>query len=227
MSLTFVTLDTGDLRRIERADSDDAAVRQAAAILRRALYRPAAPAATADMLRERGGEPYVQVLDLALSALHPAMLHPPPAMSAPAYPSEAEAAIYRAAVGAAPLSQWTLQASMVDGGSGLLATVYRPVLVPDRSRTAPAPVATFGVARDDWAGETLWRILHEQIVGRGSVATDPEQPPAAPWLGVRLEIGAALPRWDRQAYDLQALADVERLIAWAITEEMSAGGPSK
>ncbi|MBY6242215.1 hypothetical protein [Methylosinus sp. Sm6] len=208
MPLTFVTLDTGDIQICERAEADDGAVRHAGDVLRRALHPPATPTATAELLPDS----YVRALDIALAAMHPAELHPPPDMRLPTHPSPAQAELYRSAVRRAPLSGWTLDACSLDGLAGLLATVYRP------AAGLKAPVSTFAVARDDFAGEPLWRRLHAGGHGRGPVATDPGLPPPAPWLGVRLEIGAALPEGERQPSDLAALADVERLIAWAWLE---------
>jgi hypothetical protein len=198
MSLTFATLDTGDVARAVRADVDDAAVQHAGAVLRRALLPPKMPASDRELLP---GD-YVHALDVALAVLHPAELG-------------ADRVTWRRG----PLSGWTLRASLGDGGASLLATAYRPASVSDEDMMAP--VATFGIACDDFAGETLWRLLHEDGHGRGAVNTDPDRPPPAPWLGVRLEIGAALPAWERQALDLAALADMQRLIAWAWLEARS------
>jgi hypothetical protein len=75
-----------------------------------------------------------------------------------------------------------------------------------------APVVTFGVAADAKDSAKLWRLLHQG--GAGKHATNPERPPAAPWLGVRMEAGAASTPPD----DLLWLANFERCLAWTFIE---------
>ena len=75
-----------------------------------------------------------------------------------------------------------------------------------------APVVTFGVAADAKDSAKLWRLLHQG--GAGKHATNPERPPAAPWLGVRMEAGAASTPPD----DLLWLANFGRCLAWTFIE---------
>jgi hypothetical protein len=74
------------------------------------------------------------------------------------------------------------------------------------------PVVTFGVAADAASSPKLWRLLHEGGVGKH--ATSPGRPPATPWIGARMEIGAALTASD----DLSWIADFERCLAWAFID---------
>lgn len=72
---------------------------------------------------------------------------------------------------------------------------------------AVSPLVTMGVARRSRGAQTLWRIMHDAPY---DLATDPDNPPKAPWLAVRVEPsliddpGASV--W---------LADYERALAWA------------
>jgi hypothetical protein len=75
-----------------------------------------------------------------------------------------------------------------------------------------APVVTFGVAADAKDSAELWRLLHQG--GAGKHATNPERPPAAPWIGARMEAGAASTPHD----DLLWIAKFERSLAWALIE---------
>ena len=74
------------------------------------------------------------------------------------------------------------------------------------------PVVTFGVAADGKGSAELWRLLHQG--GAGKHATSPERPPAAPWIGARMESGAASTPRD----DLLWLANFERCLGWAFIE---------
>jgi hypothetical protein len=74
------------------------------------------------------------------------------------------------------------------------------------------PVVTFGIAADPASSPKLWRLLHEG--GAGKHATSPDRPPATPWIGARMEIGAALTAPD----DLLWIADFERCLAWAFID---------
>jgi hypothetical protein len=74
------------------------------------------------------------------------------------------------------------------------------------------PVVTFGIAADPASSPKLWRLLHEG--GAGKHATSRDRPPAAPWIGARMEIGAALTAPD----DLLWIADFERCLAWAFID---------
>jgi hypothetical protein len=74
------------------------------------------------------------------------------------------------------------------------------------------PVVTFGIAADAASSPKLWRLLHDG--GAGRHATSPDRPPAAPWIGARMEIGAALTAPD----DLLWIADFERCFAWAFID---------
>jgi hypothetical protein len=65
-----------------------------------------------------------------------------------------------------------------------------------------APVVTFGVTADGKDSAELWRLLHQG--GAGRHATNPERPPAASWIGVRMEAGAAsTPRLSPVARELR------------------------
>lgn len=75
-----------------------------------------------------------------------------------------------------------------------------------------APVVTFGVAANAKDSAKLWRLLHQG--GAGKHATNPERPPAAPWIGARMEAGAASTPHD----DLLWIAKFERSLAWAFIE---------
>jgi hypothetical protein len=74
------------------------------------------------------------------------------------------------------------------------------------------PVVTFGIAADAASSPKLWRLLHEGGVGKH--ATSPDRPPATPWIGARMEIGAAL----TAPGDLSWIADFERCLAWALID---------
>ncbi len=86
-------------------------------------------------------------------------------------------------------------------GGAAMVTIWREA----------APVVTFGVAADADSAK-LWRLLHQG--GAGKHATNPERPPAAPWIGVRMEAGAASTPRD----DLLWLANFERCLGWAFIE---------
>jgi predicted outer membrane repeat protein len=75
-----------------------------------------------------------------------------------------------------------------------------------------APVVTFGVAANAKDSAKIWRLLHQG--GAGKHATNPERPPAAPWIGARMEAGAASTPHD----DLLWIAKFERSLAWAFIE---------
>jgi hypothetical protein len=77
------------------------------------------------------------------------------------------------------------------------------------------PVVTFGIAADAASSPKLWRLLHEG--GAGKHATSPDRPPTTPWIGARMEIGAALTAPD----DLLWIADFERCLAWAFIDRGS------
>ena len=74
------------------------------------------------------------------------------------------------------------------------------------------PVVTFGIAADGKDSPKLWRLLHKG--GAGKHATTPDRPPAAPWIGARMEVGAA----GTPPLDLMLIEDFERCLAWAFIE---------
>ena len=76
-----------------------------------------------------------------------------------------------------------------------------------------APVVTFGVVADAKDSAKLWRTPCIKAA-RASTRRNPERPPAAPWLGVRMEAGAASTPPD----DLLWLANFERCLAWTFIE---------
>lgn len=185
--LMHVTLDTGHVQRHDREEALDAAVTHAAAILFRALHPP--QISTVAVPELPGANHGLRTLNVALSALHPAWIAAPRGNL---------------------LKNWTLRASC-KGRCALMATVSRP------TDDVMVPVVTFGVARDSRYGATLWRLLHDDMPGRGPIATDPHRQPGAPWLAARLEPGAA----DVDAIHLSAVADVEQCIAWAWLDDES------
>ncbi len=70
------------------------------------------------------------------------------------------------------------------------------------------PILTFGVAPRARGAEKLWAMLTQER----PLASDPGEPPEAPWLAVRMEAGASessLEGW---------MPDYERCIAWAWIE---------
>lgn len=173
--ILHLTLDTGDSYRSARTDVSDDMVALAATILYRALHRPATPPQTAAMLRGRGGEIGVAVLDIALDALRPAMIMP-------------DRSRY---------SQWTLSGGTE--GRSLLCSVIGP---PGMDR---APVLSFGVAPTSHSALRPWQSLMRTYDGRGPVTGNPDSPPAPPWLATRMEIGAALvPPSDRGIFPILA-----------------------
>ena len=87
-------------------------------------------------------------------------------------------------------------------GGAAMVTIWREA----------APVVTFGVAANAKDSAKLWRLLHQG--GAGKHATNPERPPNAPWIGVRMEAGAASTPRD----DLLWLANFERCLGWAFIE---------
>jgi hypothetical protein len=97
------------------------------------------------------------------------------------------------------------------GGGALLVTIWGTI---DRS---PAPVATFGVARDQAAARALWPAMHHTRPGLESspYLTTAGEVPTAPWIAARMEIGATL----IAATDLLWMADFERVMAWAWIEQ--------
>lgn len=123
-----VTLDTGDSYRSPRSAVSDEALKAAGAILDRALTPPALPERSAAMLPE----PYVQAMDMALGALHPAWI-------------------------GGPLRDWTLTAT-AEGRCAVICTAWRHTLV--RGGVERLPIATFGVARESRCGASLWKVLH-------------------------------------------------------------------
>jgi hypothetical protein len=68
-----------------------------------------------------------------------------------------------------------------------------------------APALTFGVAPESRDAAQLWKLLHR---GPG-IVTEAAQPPAAPWLGVRIDVPHLIPSIAEWA------ADYERCVAWA------------
>lgn len=136
------------------------------------------------MLTERGADDVLDALDIAMAALHPAELSRP-----------------------GTLRGWTLDAS-TEEDNALMCTVLRPIA------HGPAPVVTFGVARDGRAANRLWLSLRKDSFGRGSVPPLVKQPPSTPWLASRMEIGAGID-WPDKKIDLPLIADLERCIAWA------------
>lgn len=95
-----------------------------------------------------------------------------------------------------------------EGRASCLGQIWTPLGEERRA------ILSFGVATTSRAGAALWRLLHDTAIGV-DLATDRERPPAAPWLGVRLEIAAALVgdgSW------LTMAADLERCLAWAWIE---------
>jgi len=72
--------------------------------------------------------------------------------------------------------------SAANAGRGLVATIWRG---PFEGRV---PVLTMGTAIRSRGAAPLWRMLHED--SSLPVATDPDNPPPAPWQADRLEVGA-------------------------------------
>jgi hypothetical protein len=75
-----------------------------------------------------------------------------------------------------------------------------------------APVVSFGIEADAKDSPRLWRLLHRG--GAGKHATSPDRPPATPWIGARMEIGAA----PTPPVDLLLITEFERCLAWAFIE---------
>jgi hypothetical protein len=69
-------------------------------------------------------------------------------------------------------------------------------------------VASIGVALHSRCGSALWRGLHQW--GTLPVVTDPEHPPAEPWVAAALDMGAL-----QHPDCLGWLGDFERCLAWA------------
>lgn len=80
-----------------------------------------------------------------------------------------------------------------------------------------SPICTIGLATKSRCGGEIWRALHDMPMPPDDVViTDRGDVPAAPWLAVRLHIGAAL-HPDCQPW----LGDFERCLAWAWIEHRS------
>lgn len=71
------------------------------------------------------------------------------------------------------------------------------------------PVVSIGVATHSRCGSRLWHDLHRW--GRVPVVTDPERPPAEPWVAAALDEGAAYA--GREI--MMLLGDFERCLGWA------------
>jgi len=97
----------------------------------------------------------------------------------------------------------------IEGGYQLKATAAGAFLVGTILDRDDTPIVTFGVAPRSRGAAKLWAMLHD---GRPT-DTEAPQPPAAPWLAVRMEFGA-LDFPDA----LDWLADYERCIAWTWIE---------
>lgn len=135
---------------------------------------------------------------------------------------EESIALLRASLASAPLSSGELAPVPGRDGYAYLATVERAGLLVTLVRVAPhgpAPVLTFGVACDDSYAD-LWALLHRQrnALPGAIPRTEPGDPPAPPWLAVRLEACAA----SVPPADLLWMADFERTMAWAWLETLRA-----
>jgi hypothetical protein len=135
-------------------------------------------------------------------------------------------ALLRASLSRALQSSGTLAAVPYRDGYAYLATVERAgllvTLVRSNAGGSPSPIVTFGVAVDDSYAD-LWALLHRKRGGMPDGAvhqTEPSDPPAPPWLAVRLEVGAT----SVPPADLLWMADFERTMAWAWLEIARAAG---
>lgn len=86
------------------------------------------------------------------------------------------------------------------------ATLYCTV------RAGEDRVATFGVAPKSLGADALWREMHE--ADGAEIATDPEKPPAAPWLGLLVE--PAMRRHPKTT--MLATIALAKALAWAWIE---------
>ena len=75
-----------------------------------------------------------------------------------------------------------------------------------------SPIATIGLANRSRCGAQIWRALHEMETP-DKIATHPGDVPAAPWLAVRLHIGASM-----HLDCMEWLGDFQRCFAWAWIE---------
>lgn len=87
-------------------------------------------------------------------------------------------------------------------GYDLIATIWRG---PWESR---APILTTATALKSRSAPALWRLMHDQATT--PLVTTRDNPPRAPWLADRLEIGALVNR-DAMSWT----GDFSRCIAWA------------
>lgn len=92
-------------------------------------------------------------------------------------------------------------------GHDLIATVWRG---PWDKRV---PVVTMAVALRSRSAASLWKLLHDKSTV--ALVTSRENPPAAPWLADRIEVGAAI-HHDALAWT----GDFSRCLAWAWAEYM-------
>lgn len=102
-------------------------------------------------------------------------------------------------------------------GYGTVITAQRrgKCLIVDVMDDTPARtlLATIGVAAHSKCGSALWRDLHAEA--RALLVTDPEHPPAEPWVAARLHSGLLLGGHEALGW----LGDFERCIAWAWIEK--------
>ncbi len=77
-------------------------------------------------------------------------------------------------------------------------------------------LVTVGVASRSTAGASHWRWLHEhRVTETQPVKTDAERCPPEPWCAARLEPGIGTVRAAQVPQLMMAIADLERVLAWA------------
>jgi hypothetical protein len=83
-----------------------------------------------------------------------------------------------------------------------------------------AVCVTFGICGHNKQGAGLWRALVDtaEVPLHSSISRDTL--PAKPWCAARLELGALAMVRDGQREQLEALADMERVIGWAFLESL-------
>ncbi len=104
-------------------------------------------------------------------------------------------------------------------GRCISLTVWGPPLsraaFPRADEAAPVPLAEVGIAPRARCAPRVWRSLHELARTTGvQVATDPDDPPPAPWVAALLLPGIGI--YPEAAH---WLGDLERCLAWAWVEE--------
>lgn len=96
-------------------------------------------------------------------------------------------------------------------GRALIVTIWGPPTELRGSAPVRPPLVTMGVGVHSRSGAKLWSLLHS---GReAELATDPDECPPEPWVGVRMEVGVAL-----TPEATEWLGDLERCLGWAWVE---------